>query len=78
MPRIVTETIGWIGMVLVLTSFALLTFEKTDPHGLLYFTLAGIGALGIALSTAVQKAYPAMVLNIIFFLIAVVGVVKAI
>ncbi len=76
MKRLV-ELCGWYGMAAILLAYALVSFSAISATSLTYQILNGTGALGIVLISLRRKAYQPAVLNLIWFLIAIVGVCKA-
>ena len=72
------ETGGWYGMLAVLVAYFLLSanmIAKDDP---VYLLLNASGSLGIILDAWNQKNYQPALLNLIWFLIAVWGIVNLI
>lgn len=64
------EIFGWYGMVAILTAFVLISFNYVKSNSFLYQILNLTGALGIALNAFNKKDAPAMVLNVVYALIA--------
>ena len=70
------ELFGWCSMVAILAAYAAVQFEILLPKDLLYLLLNLTGSIGIvAVSVLKQNPQPA-VLNLIWALIAIVGVIK--
>ena len=63
------EAAGWIGAVLILLAYALLSGGKLTGHSLVYQGLNIIGAAGFALNGWWHDAKPSAVLNILWMLI---------
>jgi multidrug transporter EmrE-like cation transporter len=57
-------------------AYALVSFEVLSSNGLAYQILNGTGALGILIISIKKKAYQPGVLNIIWFIIAVVAIIQ--
>jgi hypothetical protein len=72
--EVTTEALGWIGIILVLTAYGLITFEVIPAGSLLFMGLNLVGAIGIALDAWEDKNIQPVVLNIIWAVIAVVGI----
>ena len=68
-----SETLGWIGTVGVLSSYALLSTGIIDSSSLLYHSLLGIGSAGLAIVTYRHRAFQSFVVNITFTLLAVLA-----
>ncbi len=70
------ETIGWIGMVMILTAYALANFHILSVDSITYQLLNIIGSLGIILVSYLRRNYQPMVLNIVWIIIGVISLVK--
>ena len=73
--EVTSEVLGWIGIILVLLAYGLTTFEVISGGSLLFMGLNLLGAIGIALDAWEDKNIQPVVLNIIWAVIAVVGIV---
>ncbi|MEI6553468.1 MAG: hypothetical protein WCO09_02770, partial [bacterium] len=65
---------GWLGMILILIAYALVSFSMVGAHDLWYQILNGVGALGIVLVSFQKKDYQPGFLNIIWTIVAVVAI----
>lgn len=74
--QIISNIIGWVGAVSLLSAYALSSFSILRPADLLYQVLNVIGAFGIVYHALSKKDYPPAVLNIIWGLVAVIAVVN--
>lgn len=72
------EIIGWIGMVMILTAYALANFHILSVDSITYQLLNIIGSLGIILVSYLWRNYQPMVLNIVWIIIGVISLVKII
>lgn len=70
------ETIGWIGMVMILTAYALANFHILSVDTITYQLLNIIGSFGIILVSYLRRNYQPMVLNIVWMIIGVISLVK--
>lgn len=61
---------GWIGMVLILVAYYLVSGKKVTEEAKSYQLLNLFGAIGIVVNTYFYRAWPAMTLNIVWALIA--------
>lgn len=68
--------LGWIGMVLILTAYLLISIKKIKSDSYYYQILNLFGAIGIVISTLFTKSWPAMTLNIIWAIIAGFSIIK--
>lgn len=76
MAELIVEVIGWIGMVLVLLAYFLITFKKTDRDSKAYHLLNLIGALFLGINSFINGAYPPGALDIAWMIIAIYGLTK--
>jgi hypothetical protein len=76
MTSLVT-VIGWLAAVVVLASYALLTSGRLAPSSVPYLAMNAVGAIGLALSTAVAHAWPSSVVNIIWLVIGIRPLARA-
>ena len=75
---ILVEIVGWIGMILVFTAYMLITMNKVDRSSLRYHGINLIGACCICFNAFINTAYPSAALNILWAIIAVLGLFKKI
>jgi hypothetical protein len=72
-PSLITEGMGWIGIALVLLAYGLLTAGAVGPGDRTFHALNALGAVGIAVDASAQRNWQPMVLNAVWFVVAVVG-----
>ncbi|MBZ9572367.1 hypothetical protein KJA15_03490 [Patescibacteria group bacterium] len=70
MENISPTIAGWIGMAFILIAYYLVSTKKVTGESQSYQLLNLFGAIGIVWNTFVQKAWPAMALNIVWAIIA--------
>jgi hypothetical protein len=71
------RTLGWGGMLVILAAYILVSFEFLSPRDTWYPILNAVGALGIMIDSIWHhRAYPVGTLNIIWFLIAIITLVR--
>lgn len=68
---------GWIGVLLILTAFALTTFGVIDAENVAYGILNFVGALGIIISSYAKKDFQPVILNIAWLLVATIGIIRS-
>ena len=71
------DILGWIGMILVLLAYALLSTNKIE-NGKLYQTLNLIAATLMAIGLFPTKAWFSFTLQIIWTLVAIIAIIKII
>jgi len=66
MLDIAMEVAGWIGALLILTGYALLSAGKLDAKSPAYQWLNVVGALGFIANSSWNGAWPSAALNVIW------------
>ena len=61
---------GWTGTVLVLGSYALISSGKLQPRSALYQWMNLVGAIGLAINSGWNGAWPSAGLNVVWLGIA--------
>ena len=67
------EIAGWTGTVLVLGSYALISSGKLQPRSALYQGMNLFGAIGLAINSGWNGAWPSAGLNVVWLGIAIVA-----
>jgi len=67
------EIAGWTGTVLVLGSYALISAGKLQARSTLYQGMNLVGAVGLAINSGWNGAWPSAGLNVVWLGIAVVA-----
>jgi len=71
------EIIGWIGIVLILLAyFVITTLEKSYRNQVIYHLINFFGSLAIIINSVVHNSIPLIVLNSAWILIAIYGLIK--
>ena len=73
---ILMEVVGWIGAILILTGYGLLSAGKLDGKSPLYQWLNVVGALGFIANSAWHSAWPSAILNVIWVGIGLVALAR--
>ena len=63
--------IGWIGMILVLVAYFLVSFRFVEINSLSYLILNIVGAISLTYEALIKKAYSIIVLNVVWILITI-------
>lgn len=72
----IIEIIGWIGVVLIITSYCLLALGILDGQSPIYHTLVLSGAAFVAIISYKKRAFQPMMLNIIFVIFALIALFR--
>lgn len=70
------ETIGWIGAVLIVGAYFLNITRKLKSSSAIYIISNLLGGIFFTVNTLVHHAYPSMIVNIIWVLIAIGALLK--
>jgi Flp pilus assembly protein protease CpaA len=73
MEKIIIDTIGWVAMILILIAYCLITYGKVTSKSISYQALNFFGAALFVVNLCHHKAWPSVVLNVIWALIALSG-----
>lgn len=74
--NIVVESLGWIASVLIVGSYALNITGKLEADSKGYVWANIVGGLFFVINTYFHQAYPSMMVNVIWVIIAIVMIVK--
>lgn len=75
MKHLIIEIIGWLGMILIIAAYALVSFSVIELK-LLYQVLSGFGGVGIIIVSFYKRAYQLAVLNVIWVLIVLLATLR--
>ena len=70
------EVVGWIGAILILAGYFLLSAGKLDAKSPSYQWLNVIGAIGFIANSSWNEAWPSAALNVIWVGIGVVALTR--
>jgi len=70
------EVVGWIGALLILAAYGLLSAGKLDAKSPAYQWLNVVGAIGFILNSGWNGAWPSAALNVIWVGIGLVALVR--
>jgi hypothetical protein len=73
MQSLLIEVVGWIGALLILSGYALLTSGRVTAQSPLYQWLNVVGAAGFIVNGVANEAYPSAGLNIVWMGIGAVA-----
>lgn len=74
--NIIVESLGWIASVLIVGSYTLNITGKLAAENKWYILANMIGGLFFVINTYFHQAYPSMVVNLIWVIIAIVMITK--
>jgi len=74
--EIASQIIDWIGTFLIVLAYFLVSTKKVDGQSKSYQTLNLLGAIAVGVNVLHQHAWPALALQIIWGIIAIVSLLK--
>jgi hypothetical protein len=72
------ELVGWIGFILIVSAYLVITIKYLDANSKLYHLMNLTGALCMAANARHNGAKPLYWLNVVWSLVAVVGLLQII
>ena len=70
------EVVGWVGALLILAAYGLLSAGKLDARSPVYQWLNVVGAVGFILNSGWNGAWPSAALNVVWVGIGAVALVR--
>ena len=70
------EIIGWIGAVLIVGAYFFNINGKLKSSSMIYIISNLMGGVFFTINTYVHQAYPSMIVNIIWVIIAIAAILK--
>ena len=74
--EIITQVCGWLGMIALLVAYGLNSNKRVTAESATYQLLNLFGVIGVGFNVLYQHAWPALALQVIWGLIAVVALYK--
>lgn len=71
------QIIGWVGTFLIVIAYFLISHKKVNGDSKIYQTINLLGAIGVGISVFYQRAWPALTLQIVWGIIAIIALVKS-
>ncbi|HRH23712.1 MAG TPA: hypothetical protein PK295_03725 [Candidatus Magasanikbacteria bacterium] len=68
--------VGWIGTFLIVLAYILVSLKKVEGNSTVYQMINLFGALGVGINVFYQQAWPALALEVVWGIIAIVILVK--
>jgi hypothetical protein len=73
----ILEIIGWLGTILILVAYFLVSIKKIGPTSEKYQLLNLFGAIGVGLNSLVHRALPSVGINLVWILIAIYALIRS-
>jgi hypothetical protein len=74
--NLAVEAAGWLGAILILVAYALVSTGRLDPRGGLFQWMNLVGAAGFVVNSGWHGAWPSTILNIIWIGIALLSLAR--
>jgi hypothetical protein len=74
--NLLIEIIGWIGAALIVGAYCLNMYGYWKSSSYLYISFNLIGGIFFIINTFVHHAYPSMLVNVIWVIIAIAAIFK--
>lgn len=73
LSEILIDTVGWLGGLIVVVAYFMISSGKTSAKSPLFQTLNLVGSVFLIINTYAKGAYPSTVVNIVWVGIALYG-----
>jgi hypothetical protein len=71
------EIIGWLGTVLILIAYLLVSTNRIGPTSKTYQFLNLFGAVGVGINSLIHHALPSVGINLAWMLIAIYALIRS-
>ena len=75
--EIIIQSIGWVGTILIVFAYFLVSSERLTAKDTLYQWMNLLGAISIGINVFHQQAWPAFALEIAWGIIAISSITKS-
>jgi len=70
------QIVGWVGTFLIVFAYFLVSYKKVDGSSKIYQAMNLLGAIGVGVNVFHQQAWPAVALQVVWGIIAIVALIK--
>jgi len=74
---VIVNVVGWLGMALLISAYALVTAGRLSGPGLTFQLMNLVGGASLMVNSAYYGAWPSAALNLVWVVIGVVGLARA-
>jgi hypothetical protein len=74
---VIVNVVGWIGMALLISAYALVTAGRLHGPGLTFQLMNLVGGGALMVNSAYYGAWPSAALNLVWVVIGMVGLTRA-
>jgi hypothetical protein len=72
--RVLVEVVGWIGAIMMLSAYVLLTLGRLKSQSPVYHWLNIVSGAGLIVNSGFNGAYPSVCINVVWLIIGLYGV----
>lgn len=72
--KVLVEVVGWLGAVMMLSAYILLTLGRLKSQSPVYHWLNIVSGAGLMANSAWNGAYPSVCINVVWLIIGLYGV----
>ncbi len=70
------QIVGWVGTFLIVLAYFLVSYKKVDGSSKIYQAMNLLGAIGVGVNVFHQQAWPAVALQVVWGIIAIITLIK--
>jgi hypothetical protein len=74
--KIAVEIVGWVGALLILIAYGLLSSGRRTGRSRLYQGMNVVGAAGFVINSGLNHAFPSAVLNVVWIGIGIYALIR--
>lgn len=75
--EILAQIFGWVGAFLVVFAYFLVSYKKINASARVYQLMNLLGAFGVGANVFYQQAWPALAIQVVWGVIAIVALVRS-
>ncbi len=75
--ELLINIIGWVGTFIIVLMYLLSSNDKIEPESITYQAFNLLGAIFVGVNVFTQKAWPALGLQIVWGIISIIMIAKA-
>ncbi len=76
MITLIIQASGWLGTILILVAYYMVSNKKLAADSRAYQILNLVGSIGVGVNVFYQHAWPAVMLEVVWGLIAIVALIR--
>lgn len=74
--ELLIQIAGWVGTFLIVFAYYLISYKKIDSSSKAYQGMNLLGAIGVGINVFHQEAWPAVALQVVWGIIAILSLMK--